>query len=165
MSFDYTVLDKFFMDLPKSKKVLNEDAETAAMPSGSAPAPTVITNPPAETTPAQVTDPVPAWLSDALKYWQDQVEKNPDNKEIAAELARVQEMITKATTMKEAKKEWRGHTVNINIETSNDAFANDEERELTRTLKELISKDGWTKKTKIMDVNGNSIGTIEFSPL
>jgi len=86
---DYTALDYF---LPK---LLNED-DSAAAPAGAAPAPGPITNPPAESTVAAVTDPVPAWLSDGIKYWEAELAKNPESKEVKAELERMKGMLPKA---------------------------------------------------------------------
>lgn len=90
---DYTCLDYF---LPSAKKVINEDTETPAV-EPSAP----VVNPPAETTPAMVTDPIPSWLSDGIKYWEYQLTKLPDSKEVKAELDRLRELVGKTASVNE----------------------------------------------------------------
>ena len=90
---DYSALDFLFPNYPK--RVINEDASDAAAPAGAAPAPGMISNPPAETTVAKVTDAVPAWITDGIKYWEAELAKNPGNKEIEAELKRMKDMAEK----------------------------------------------------------------------
>lgn len=55
--------------------------------------------------------------------------------------------------------------VTICIETDNAAFGSEPGPELARILRELAAKfrDGGGVPAKIMDVNGNTVGRVEFS--
>jgi hypothetical protein len=167
---DYSSLDFLFPNYPK--RVLNEDASEAAAPAGAAPAPGMISNPPAETTVAKVTDAVPAWITDGIKYWEAELAKNPGSKEIEAELKRMKDMAEKGGTVKEAT-ERKAHKIIIELETGNAEFDENESGSVDRIIKGAVQSRGSSEgvgelvagERALKDVNGNTVGSVKITEL
>jgi hypothetical protein len=53
--------------------------------------------------------------------------------------------------------------ITITIRTGNSAFDGNVEGEVSRILRELASKiESGREPSKVMDINGNSVGTVEY---
>ena len=150
---DYSYIDSLLSNLPPAR-VINEAAEATVT------APSVpVVNPPAEK-----AKPTALWLDEAIKFWQDLLKRNPDDKEIAEELA---ELMKKKGTGKEGEEETvteakgKRHKVTITIDTSNDMFDEMGEAAGIKWVLTNLSRQDVLNKTKVMDSNGNSVGTID----